>query len=80
MGSERFSESVMAELARPASYIDKLRLAERVVKAAQYRPDQRQLIRELCEALTVLVAALLEREQERMAQAESGAAKEKPAP
>lgn len=53
----------MPDLARPASYLEKLQFAERVVKAAQFRFDQKQAVRELCEALTEVVAALLEREQ-----------------
>ncbi len=53
----------MPDLARPATYLEKLQFAERVVKAAQFRFDQKQAVRELCEALTEVVAALLEREQ-----------------
>ena len=53
----------MPDFARPEKYIDKLRFAERVVKAAQFRSDPRQAVRELCEAITELVTALIEREE-----------------
>jgi len=54
----------MAELQRPATYMGKLEFAQRVVKAATFRTDQRQAVRELCEALTELILALIEREQQ----------------
>jgi hypothetical protein len=75
-----FTEFVMPDFSRPASYLDKLQFAERVVKAAQYRTDQRQAVRELCEALTEVVAALLEREQGGLAQPEPGQPGKKPVP
>ncbi|GEM_PF-3421388 len=53
----------MAEFARPITYLDKLKFAERVIRAAQYRADQKQAVRELSEAMTEVVAALLDREQ-----------------
>ena len=54
----------MAELQRPTTYLGKLEFAQRVVKAATFRTDQRQAVRELCEALTELINALIQREQE----------------
>lgn len=53
----------MPEISGPTTYLDKLQFAQRVIRAAQFRFDQKQAIRELCEAMTELVAALLEREQ-----------------
>jgi hypothetical protein len=44
------------------TYVEKLRFAERVIKAAQHRHDAKQAVRELCEAMSELVAGLLERE------------------
>jgi hypothetical protein len=52
----------MAEFQRPSTYIGKLEFAQRTVKAATFRTDQRQAIRELCEAITELIVALIERE------------------
>jgi hypothetical protein len=60
-----YKDITMAEFARPATYVDKLQFAQRVVKAAQYRTDQRQAVRELCEGMTELITALLDREQGR---------------
>jgi hypothetical protein len=70
----------MPEFARPSTYLDKLLFAQRVVKAAQFRSDQRQAVRELCEALTELVAALLDREQGREGQPAPGQPGQKPDP
>ena len=53
------------EFARPAAYIDKLLFAQRVIKSATYRTDKNLAVRELCEAMTELVVALIEREQGR---------------
>ncbi len=53
----------MAEFQRPTTYMGKLEFAQRVVKAATFRTDQRQAVRELCEAMTELIVALIEREQ-----------------
>jgi hypothetical protein len=53
----------MPEFQRPTTYLGKLEFAQRVVKAATFRTDQRQAVRELCEGLTELIAALIEREQ-----------------
>lgn len=69
----------MAEFARPTTYIDKLLFAQRVIKTAQFRSDQRQAIRELCEAMTELLAALVEREQGRAAPPGSAQPEQKPA-
>jgi hypothetical protein len=41
----------MPNFARSATYLEKMRFAERVVKAALFRPDPKQAVRELCEAL-----------------------------
>jgi hypothetical protein len=51
------------EFNRPAAYLDKLLFAQRTVKAASYRTDQKQAIRELCEGISELIVALIEREQ-----------------
>ena len=58
-----FSESTMPEFQRPTTYLGKLEFAQRVIKAATFRTDQRQAVRELCEAMTEIVLALIEREQ-----------------
>jgi hypothetical protein len=54
---------LMAELSRPTTYLGKLELAQRFVKAAQYRTDPKLAVRELCEAIGELVTALIEKEQ-----------------
>lgn len=53
----------MAEFSRPATNVDKLLFAQRCMKAATFRTDQKQAIRELCECVTELINALLEREK-----------------
>ena len=53
----------MAELQRPTGYIDRLQFAQRLVKSAQFRTDPKLAVRELCEAIGELTAALLDREQ-----------------
>ncbi len=63
----------MPEFSRPTAYIDKLQFVQRTVKAATFRNDKNLAIRELCEAMTELANALIEREQSRI-QAESGQA------
>lgn len=62
----------MPEFSRPVTYIDKLLFAQRVIKAAQFRTDQKQALRELCEAMTELMVALIEREQGRDPKPEAG--------
>ena len=52
----------MPEIARPTTYAGKLALVQRLVRSAQYRTDPKLAVRELCEALGELTAALLERE------------------
>ena len=69
----------MPEFARPATYIDKLLFAQRVVKGATYRSDQKLAIRELCEGITELVAALLDREEGREVRPGSEQSEQKPA-
>jgi hypothetical protein len=56
----------MAEFSRPTAYIDKLAFVHRTVKAASFRNDKNLAIRELCEAMTELANALIEREQARV--------------
>jgi hypothetical protein len=51
-----------AELSRPTTYAGKLALAQRLVKSAQFRTDPKLAVRELCEAIGEIAAALLERE------------------
>ncbi len=70
----------MAEFTRPPTYLGKLLFAQRVVKLAQYRSDQKQAVRELCEAVTELIAALLDREQGHEVPPDSGQPEQKPAP
>ena len=48
---------------KPLPYLERLQKAQRILKSAQFRSDQRLAIRELCEALTELTLALVEREQ-----------------
>jgi hypothetical protein len=54
----------MPNFARPATHMEKMRFAERVVKAALFRPVPKQAVRELCEALSEITAALIARELE----------------
>lgn len=44
-------------------YVPRLEKVVRIVKAAQFRVDQKLATRELCEALLELAGALLDREQ-----------------
>jgi hypothetical protein len=57
----------MADLSGPTTYLEKLQFAHRVIRGAKFRNDQKQAIRELCEAAYELVTALLEREEGREA-------------
>jgi hypothetical protein len=69
----------MADLNRPSTYLGKLQFAQRVMRTAQYRSDVKQSVRELCEGLSELIVALIEREeQERGGQTNSGQAEQKP--
>ncbi|HLJ92437.1 MAG TPA: hypothetical protein VKU02_04515 [Gemmataceae bacterium] len=52
----------MADIPRPTTYAGKLALAQRLVRSAQFRTDPKLAVRELCEGLGELIAALLERE------------------
>lgn len=49
---------------KPLPYAERLIKVQRIVKAATYRPDQRIAVREICEALAELTAALIEREKD----------------
>lgn len=69
----------MPEYSRPSSYIDKLLFAQRVVKAAQFRHDHKQALKEMCEAMLELVPALIEREKATAAPSAAGDAEQKPA-
>lgn len=51
------------EFSRPAAYIDKLLFAQRTIKAASFRHNKEQALRELCEGLSELLIALIEREK-----------------
>ena len=55
-------EPIMPDIARPTTYAGKLALVQRLVRSAQFRSDPKLAIRELCEAMSELTAALLERE------------------
>jgi hypothetical protein len=68
------------EYSRPASYLGKLQFAQRVVKAAQYRPDTKQAVRELCEAVLELANALIDREEGRDAPPAPGQPGQPPTP
>jgi hypothetical protein len=71
----------MPDFARPAGYLDKLLFVQRTVKAATFRNDKNQALRELCEAMTELVVALIEREQGRdLRPGVTGQPQQKPAP
>lgn len=70
----------MADLSRPATYIDKLLYGQRVVKAAQYRHDPKQAIRELCEGMAEVIAALVDREHGREVKLDAGQPEQKPGP
>jgi hypothetical protein len=70
-------EKARSKVAGPTSYLEKLQFAERVVRSAKFRPDQRLAVRELCEATTELVAALLLREQGGATEASPGGKKPK---
>jgi hypothetical protein len=48
---------------KPLPYLERLQKAQRIVRIATHRPDQRLAVRELCEALAEITTALLEREQ-----------------
>jgi hypothetical protein len=64
----------MPDIPRPTTYAGKLALVQRLVRSAQYRTDPKLAVRELCEAMGELTAALLEREPP----AQGGAPQEKP--
>jgi hypothetical protein len=53
----------MADLTGPASYLEKLQFAQRVVRNAKFRSDQKQALRELGEGLYEVILALLNREE-----------------
>ena len=52
----------MPDIPRPTTYEGKLALVQRLVRSAQFRTDPKLAVRELCEAMSELTAALLERE------------------
>jgi hypothetical protein len=66
----------MPDIPRPTTYAGKLALVQRLVRSAQYRTDPKLAVRELCEAMSELTTALLEREPP----AQGGAAPEKSSP
>jgi hypothetical protein len=53
----------MPDYSGPRTYLEKLQFAQRVVRGAKFRNDQKQALRELCEGVYELVMALLEREE-----------------
>jgi hypothetical protein len=53
----------MADLSKPTGYVGRIAYAQRLVKSAQFRTDPKLAVRELCEALGEVLAALQEREQ-----------------
>jgi hypothetical protein len=48
---------------KPLPYLGRLQKTQRLVKSALYRHDAKLAVRELCEAIDELTAALIEREQ-----------------
>ena len=70
----------MAEFSRPATYLGKLQFAQRVVKNATFRADPKQAVRELCEGMSEVITALLDREQGREPPPEPSQADQKPSP
>src|SRR5205807_3260079 len=58
----RREETPMPDIPRPTTYAGKLALVQRLVRSAQFRTDPKLAVRELCEAMNELTAALLERE------------------
>ncbi len=53
----------MADLSGPGTYLEKLRFAQRLIRSAKFRNDQKQAVRELSEACYEVVVALLQREE-----------------
>jgi|HubBroStandDraft_4_1064222.scaffolds.fasta_scaffold354907_1 hypothetical protein len=64
----------MPEFSRPTAFIDKLLFVQRTAKSATFRNNKDIALRELCEAMTELANALVDREQARI-QAEQGQGK-----
>jgi hypothetical protein len=64
----------MSEPKAPASYIEKLLFAQRVVRSARFRNDQKMAVRELSEGVYELITALVEREQGRETPPDPGGA------
>jgi hypothetical protein len=48
---------------KPLPYVGRLQKAQRLIKSAIFRNDQKLAVRELCEALEEITKALLDREQ-----------------
>lgn len=69
----------MVEFQRPSTYLEKLEFAQRVVRAASFRSDQRQGVRELCEAMSELIVALIERGQGQLGASSPNSAPKTPA-
>ena len=67
----------MAESTGPTTCLEKLQFAQRVVRAARFRTDQKQALRELGEGIYEVILALLDREEGRATSTQS---EEKPAP
>jgi hypothetical protein len=70
----------MPDFIGPRTYLEKLQFAQRVVRGAKFRNDQKQALRELCEGVHELVMALLEREEGREVPPSSGQPDKKPTP
>jgi hypothetical protein len=69
----------MPDFVGPTSYLEKLQFAQRVVRGAKFRNDQKQALRELCEGVYELVTALLNREEGQQGSPAAGKPEEKPA-
>ncbi len=70
----------MAEPHGPTSYLEKLLYAQRTVRSARFRNDEKMAIRELSEGVYELITALVEREQAREARQAPDPQAQNPAP
>ena len=63
---------------KPLPYLGRLQKAQRLVKSAMFRNDQKLAVRELCEAVSELSTALIEREEGTEVPAENAPAGQTP--
>jgi hypothetical protein len=62
----------MSEPQGPSSYLERLLYAQRTVRSARFRNDQKMAIRELSEGVYELISVLVELEQKRGSLPDSG--------